>query len=634
MWDLSFAVPSLLILAIFLFFYFSLPRLNIRRNRGFLRILIVETLVLTLDIISSYVDNFYWKYNILFVTLVNMLYFIAFYTRSFVFYQFNENVFGKKRGSSSIIDHLIVLPLYICVMTVVSSIFTKAVFYIDETGYHAGPLYKIIYACAFFYVLISYLKVVLDRDKSKKKRERFSLFLYNFIIMWGLIARMYLPKLLLMDTFCMMSIIVVYLAFENPEYNLENGGIVFNSRALREYLEENLGFHEYRFVGITIHKYREMRDIYGTRQMDEGLFLIARYLTQTFKGSEVFYCRKGRFVILFSKGTDDREICRGIEERFRKVWRSKDTGLYLDVGFITGDITKNDESSDKLLNAMIYSFEKLDKSVGGEKVEVTDEEFAHIEQETSVRRSLKYAVENRSIEVFLQPLINAESGCVEGAEALARIRDPQGIIISPAVFVPVAESSGRINELGEQVFEITCEFISKNDLEAMGIKWINVNISPAQLMRFDLGERFSAIAQKYGVSAEKLHLEITEEAVVDDGYLQRQMQIMEEKRFKFVLDDYGTGYSNLVRLKKCSFINIKIDKSLVWDYCRERDELLPTMIQTFKQMNFGITAEGIEDLQMAEEMRRIGCDYLQGFYYSKPVSMNDFIEKYTSNKRR
>lgn len=628
MWDLSFAVPSLLILAIFLSFYFSLPRLNVRRNRAFLRILIVETLVVTSGIFSSYVDNFYWKYSATLVILANMFYFITFYTRSFILYQFNESVLGKKGKDSQIISHLTSLPLYICVLIALSSFFSKAVFYIDEKGYHSGPFYKIIYLCSFFYLLISYLLVVLNRDKSKRKREWYSLFLYNFILMCGLVARMYFPKILLMDTFCIMAIIVVYLAFENPEYNLENGGIVFNSRALREYLEENLGCREYKYVGIMIHKYHEMRDIYGTRQMDEGVFLIARYFTQTFRGTEVFYYRKGRFIMLIPKGTDVREICRQIEERFRKAWRSKDTELYLEVGFITGDITKSSESADKLLNTMIYAFEKLDNSGGSEKIEVTEKEFAHIEQDTVVRKSLKYALEKRAVEVFLQPLINVESGRIEGAEALARIRDPQGNIISPTVFVPVAESSGRINELGEQVFEKTCEFIKDNDLEAMGIKWINVNLSPAQLMKFDLGERLVAIAQKYRVPTGKIHLEITEESMIDAAYLQRQMQLMEEKGFQFVLDDYGTGYSNLLRLKKCTFINIKIDKGLVWDYCRERDELLPTMVQTFKQMNFGITAEGIEDMQMAEEMQKIGCDYLQGFYYSKPVSMNEFAEKY------
>ena len=87
----------------------------------------------------------------------------------------------------------------------------------------------------------------------------------------------------------------------------------------------------------------------------------------------------------------------------------------------------------------------------------------------------------------------------------------------------------------------------------------------------------------------------------------------------FVLDDYGTGYSNLARLKKCPFINVKLDMTIVWAHCKEPDEILPTMVQTFKHMGFSITAEGVENLEMVETMREIGCDFLQGFHYSRAL---------------
>ncbi len=148
-------------------------------------------------------------------------------------------------------------------------------------------------------------------------------------------------------------------------------------------------------------------------------------------------------------------------------------------------------------------------------------------------------------------------------------------------------------------------------------------------MRSDLADRFSAIAQKYQVDPKLIHLEITEEAIIDEDFMIRQIRQMKEKGFEFVLDDYGTGYSNLARLKRCPFINVKLDMSLVWDYYQNPDEILPNMIQAFKHMKFGITSEGIEDEKMAEMMKNIGCDFLQGFYYSKPLPMDEFVEKYS-----
>jgi len=100
--------------------------------------------------------------------------------------------------------------------------------------------------------------------------------------------------------------------------------------------------------------------------------------------------------------------------------------------------------------------------------------------------------------------------------------------------------------------------------------------------------------------------------------------------FNFVLDDYGKGYSNMTRLKSIPFINVKLDMSTVWDYCSNPDDVLPNMVKTFRGVGFSITAEGIEDEVMAEKMRNIGVTYLQGYHFSKPLPMSDFVKKYST----
>ena len=129
-----------------------------------------------------------------------------------------------------------------------------------------------------------------------------------------------------------------------------------------------------------------------------------------------------------------------------------------------------------------------------------------------------------------------------------------------------------------------------------------------------------------------IHLEITEESMIDYALLQNQIHIMKHSGFQFVLDDYGSGYSNVTRLKKCPFINVKLDMEIVWDYFKTKDKILPTLVETFKQMNFSVTAEGIESIEMAEALKEIGCDYLQGFYFSKPIPAEEFAKKYGETK--
>ena len=245
-----------------------------------------------------------------------------------------------------------------------------------------------------------------------------------------------------------------------------------------------------------------------------------------------------------------------------------------------------------------------------------------------ILRSLERALERDAVEVFLQPVVDSHTGGIVAAEALARIRDDQGRVIPPGLFIPIAERGGFINQLGEQVFEKTCAFISGHDLAGLGLSWINVNLSPIQCMQRDLAKRFGEILKRHNTPVESIHLEITEQSMVDYSMLQRQIRQLQDAGFQFVLDDYGSGYSNLTRVKHYPFINIKLDMEVVWDYFRDRDSLLPTIIQGFKKMGFSITAEGIETKEMADVLTGIGADYLQGYLFSRPLPMEEFLEKY------
>ena len=257
------------------------------------------------------------------------------------------------------------------------------------------------------------------------------------------------------------------------------------------------------------------------------------------------------------------------------------------------------------------------------------DEIHDLDRQVDVKRELEKAIEENNVEIFLQPLIECDSGTMCGAEVLARIRNSEGRILSPGIFIPIAEQNGQINRLGSQVFEKACRFISEGKLAATGLQWVNVNLSPIQCMNRDLSDQFTEILDRYGVDAKYIHLEITEASMIDLSLLQKQIQTLQENGFRFALDDYGTGYSNLTRVKHYPFINIKLDMEVVWDYYKERDALLPAIIKAFKQLNFSVTAEGIETEEMGKVMKAAGCDYLQGYYFSKPLPADEFVAKYS-----
>ncbi|RKM61034.1 EAL domain-containing protein [Butyrivibrio sp. CB08] len=628
MWDYGFAIPSCIIIFIVLCFYFSLPRLALRKNIFYVMILIVESLVISADIFSSWADDNISILPLVLVDYLNASYFALFFARALAMFYFIASYFKLIPEKNDVKTLIINIPFGVGFLLSITSPFTGLIYSVRKGFYESGPLYNIIYFVYAYYMILCYIILYRFKYRIKRRRHYWAVFYFVAVLTVGIILRRLMPHLLLMDTFCLIAILIIYLATENPEFYLETRGAVFNSAAFRDLIEERIGREHFSVLCVVIKNYHEMRDIYGGQQIDDGLILISQYLTRNFKELSTFYYRNGRFLLLGSNDMDYQNYVEQIRSRFVAPWKEEGVELYLEPGFAFIDVGEK-VALDVLLNTLTVAFNKVETRSSSDILVFSEEELREKEDEMALKRFLETAVERDKVEVFLQPLVKAESGGLISAEALCRIRDDEGKLIPPGLFIPIAEANGKINQLGEQVFVKTCQFIKDNDINKMGLSRINVNLSPVQFLKTDLADRYASIMKKYDIDPGMIYLEITEESLIDDGFLHRQIESMKNKGFQFVLDDYGTGYSNIARLKKCPFINVKLDMSIVRDYFREPDDILPSMIQAFKHMGFGVTAEGIEDEDMAAVMTKVGCDYLQGYYYSKPLPMNEFVEKYS-----
>lgn len=628
MWDLSYALPSLLLLLIYLGYYYVLPHIPTKRNLTFVSLLVIECGSVIMDIVSSWVDMNHVVYPLVIEYFTNSLYFILFFLRTYAFYSFTANVL-RTDSSRKLIMHLLVrIPAVFGIFVTMLSPWIKKIYYMDANGYHSGPWYNYIYVATAIYLIGTYAIFFICKNRLVRRREVAGIFWYNTILMIGFILRYIFPTLLLEDMFCLIAIVIIYLSFENPDFYLEGRTSFFNSKALKEYLVEISEYKEYNMFAVVIKNYKDVREIYGAQQMALGIQMIGNFLQKKYSNSLVFYYRSGRFIVLGHDKFNHDRMRREISERFEKPWKNNGAELYLDAGYIYMDPKESSRSADVVMNMLTNALGKAESTVD-DLIILGEQEFRDNAKETEAKRSLEYAIDHNLVEVYLQPIIDSLTKKIIGAEALARIKDPSGKIISPTIFIPLAEKSGHVVELGEQVFEKVCKFINENDIKKMGLKWINVNLSPIQFMRPDIGDKLLAIMKKYNVNPEKIHFEITEDIMVEESLLTKQIELLQNSGLYFVLDDYGKGYSNLSRVKKCPFINIKLDMSLVWEYMREPDVMLPNVVNTFKSMGFSITAEGIEDEKMDEAMSKVGCDYLQGFYFSKPITMEEFVAKYS-----
>ncbi|MFM9829834.1 MAG: putative bifunctional diguanylate cyclase/phosphodiesterase [Sphingomonas sp.] len=234
-----------------------------------------------------------------------------------------------------------------------------------------------------------------------------------------------------------------------------------------------------------------------------------------------------------------------------------------------------------------------------------------------IEGGLSEAIANRELSLAYQPIVAREGLEVVGFEALLRWHSPEYGAISPAMFIPIAEESNLIHELGDWVLgEALAELANWPG------QYVSVNFSPRQFRRHNFVARLLEQVQQYGVAPARLQIEITETAIFDDAdraaetlYKLRQMG------FRIALDDFGTGYSSLYNIRKFALDSLKIDRSFIDGMGRERESaaIVHSIIHLGRALGLGIIAEGVETEAQVQLLRVAGASHLQGYYFSRPV---------------
>ena len=249
-------------------------------------------------------------------------------------------------------------------------------------------------------------------------------------------------------------------------------------------------------------------------------------------------------------------------------------------------------------------------------------------EEHHIEEIMYEALKNKEFEIYYQPKINIKSEKVVSAEALVRwIRN--GEVISPNKFIPLFEKNRFILKLDMYIYEQVC----KDLLEWKGKKEfdfnVSINVSKEHFNEIDFIDKYEKIAKKYSISTNKIDLEITESASADIGTnFIEVMKKIKEKNFIVSLDDFGTGYSSLNMLQDMPIDIIKIDKTFIDKIGKvdEKIDLIKYIIQMAKELNIKTVAEGVESKNQVEYLTNAGCDIIQGYYYSKPLSKKEFEE--------
>ncbi len=266
-------------------------------------------------------------------------------------------------------------------------------------------------------------------------------------------------------------------------------------------------------------------------------------------------------------------------------------------------------------NCMVYFCAELDQAV---------------QERVALESKLQDALKSNKLSLYLQPQVDARTKRPVWSEALLRWRDDEYGFISPAQFIPIAEESGLIVEIGNWVLRETCRLWSEYgpQLTAKGIQGISVNLSARQFYTKNLVEVTLGILQQYAVSPSHIAFEITESLVMENVEVAMlTLRQLRAQGFHISIDDFGTGYSSLAYLKLFTIDFLKIDKSFVDGLPHDPNDMAITtaIIAMAQQLDIGIVAEGVETEQQAQVLIAHGCERMQGYFFSRPVPVEELL---------
>jgi len=366
-------------------------------------------------------------------------------------------------------------------------------------------------------------------------------------------------------------------------------------------------------------RFKEVNDTYGHDAGDVLLRQISQRLISLNLASDTLYRLGGDEFAFLSHGLTEsnavsiaQKICDVINQPYT-IYNAI-INITTCVGIVISETERRSDYLYKFADLALYEA----KNEGSGKIKVFRQRMLDKLQESrNLEHDMALALENKEFVVYYQPIVDSYSREIYSYEALIRWIHPVKGLLSPDNFIPVAEKTGMINEMGKSVLEMACREAASWAVPAK----ISVNVSPVQLSSKTFAGTVLSILKETGLPADRLELEVTESSLFTES--NTPMNTLNKLRalgVKISIDDFGTGYSSLSRLSRLAFDKIKIDKSFVHSISTQEDALTIIKLITgmAKSLNMKAVAEGIETQEQLESLQALGCDFAQGYLFGKP----------------
>ena len=394
------------------------------------------------------------------------------------------------------------------------------------------------------------------------------------------------------------------------------------------------GIEDYAFAHFDIKAFRIVNEVYGHNAANDLLSKIVKAMSEADFVYASARCHNDNFAMMIKDMPKDEMIAK-LEEFFDGLSRldaDENYRIYYRCGVVP-------MQKAILLGNRVADAGKLAQALGTNKsrtdiVIYTDKMYEDILWSNYIKAYVDTAIENDEFVVYLQPKFDINTEKVKGAEALIRWNYKKREFLSPVKFVPFFEKDGTIGKIDDIVLNKVCRALSEWKKEGKALYPISVNLSRSRLYDASLIDDLTKIVDSYGVDHSFIDFELTESASYDNReQMIHVLNSLRNRGFKISMDDFGTGYSSFSLLTEMPLDTLKIDKSFVDKIGTDNDSdkdiaVIRHIISLAKELNFTCLAEGAEEKPQVDKLRELCCEVIQGYYYSKPIPIEEYEERY------
>ena len=597
------------------------------QSKVFLFLLIDELVMTIADLAAVLISRQSPDKLFVLMDIANHLYYLSHTLVPVIFMVYLLVLTGAFKKKHAKLFILVFIPYALILLMQLTNPLTRLIFgYDSNLNYQRGPLMILIYVMVIFYVLICAISIIRYRRLITHHKE-IPLILFITCCIASTAIQFFHPNLLI-ECFIQISMtLCLLIEVENPSEIYSSTSNVFNRGT---FISDTADLYKngtpYKAFIIKILNEKNFMQIVGYNDMSTVLYEMAQWLVQISSDDSVYDCNNGNFVlILYGPILKKSElILKYLTNRFSTDWLYNNRILSFRTQIYEVNVPEDINLPGDLLE-LVDASAKSD-----ERIQIfRKEELTYLKRQKSVEEAVKRALENNAFRVFFQPIWDARQNKIRSAEALIRLFDEELGFISPEEFIPIAEKNGAVTAIGHFVLEEVCKMFSIEQLHSLGISFIELNLSTVQCMHRTIPQIFKSTIEHYGLPPSAINLEITESAAINSQEtFQKTFRELRDMGFSFSLDDYGTGYSNATYIFNMDFDIIKIDKSILWE-AEKNDSariVLEHTMRMIKSLGKKILIEGVETKEQRNLVVSLGCDYCQGYFYSKPIPKIEFME--------